>query len=324
MKKNILKIIFLTFLFQISCSPEDEDKQLEPFSTDPCELTTPTPDSLRYKAIYDKPFITLQDNSVFYANERIEINWSLPENLWNTELQFIESNKPIGCDEYKKFHQLNNDGYGYGNQYVHYYDNPHNYTSVQDSIFVSYRARSTDVQMQKGYSKWTDVKSFIIIPASDLNKETISATYSLDFITEEIDHFYYSGVTKVSNYRLLELANNNEINYDKIRFIRIVNFEVAFKTLMEDGQNPFSRLIIGFDENINPNETVYPFEPIGDIYPGSFQKSPILGSLYNNLDQNLTSVMKDYDLKVAYALEDEIGSQHKIDLHLTFEIYSEE
>ena len=73
--------------------------------------------------------------------------------------------------------------------------------------------------------------------------------------------------------------------------------------MWENGQNPFSRLIIGFDENISPNETVYPFEPIGDIYPGSFQESPILGSLSNNLDQNLTSVMKDYDLKVAYFIQ---------------------
>lgn len=324
MKKNILKIIFLSFLFQISCSPDDEDKQLGPFSTDPCELITPTPDSLRYKAIYDKPFFTLQDNSVFYASEKIEIKWSLPEDLWNTELQFIESNKSFSCDEYEKFHQLNNDGFGYGNQYVHYYHGLQNFSSSQDSIFVSYRARSTDVEMQKGYSKWTDVKSFIIIPTSALKKETISTTYSLDFIAEEINHFYYSGVTKVSNYRLLELANNAEINYDKIRLIRIVNFEVAFKTLMEDGRNPFSRLLIGFDENINPNETVYPFEVIGDIYPGSFEESPILGTLYNNLDQNLTSVMKNYDLKVAYSLEDVIGFQHKIDLHLTFEIYSEE
>lgn len=324
MKNNILNLIFLSLFLLLSCSPEEnEDKQLLPFSTDPCELVTPTPDSLRYIAIYGKPILMEPDNSVYYSSERVDIKWSLPGDLWNTELQLIELNKPYDCFDYEKFHLLDNNAYGYGNQYVHHYITTENFSPIQDTIFVSYRARSTDVQMVKEYSEWTDVKSITIVPLSNLEKEIVTTSFKLNFTTGEINHFYYSGVAKATNYRLSELANDYNINYDKIRLVRVVNFDVIFNTLMSDGKIPFERLMIGFNENINPQETVYPFEVIGDVYPGSFEESPVPGTLYDNLPQNIISDMKNYDLKVAYALEDVAGSQHEIILNLTFEIYSE-
>lgn len=253
----------------------------------------------------------------------MDIEWSLPGDLWNTEIQFIETNAPYSCDDYYLFHQLNNDGYGCGNQYVHYYSSPQS-ISLQDSIFVSYRARSTDVKMVKDYSLWTEVKSFTIVPTSFLNKKTVSDTYNFNFVTEEVNHFYYSGITTLPNYRLENIADVNDIAYDKIRVVNIVGFTITFKTFREDGQNPFARIMIGYDENINPDETVYPFDVIGDAYPGSFEESPMTGTLYGNLDQNIAADMKNYDLKIAYALEDIVGSLHEIDIDLTFEIYYED
>lgn len=327
MRNNILSLFILSFFFLLSCSTEipDEniDRPLPPFSTDPCELITPTPDSLRYEAIYNKPNLLEPEDSVYYSSERIDINWSLPDDLSNTELQLIESSKPYDCNDYEKFHLLDNNSFGYGNQFVHHYSTTENVLPVQDTIFVSYRARSTDVQMVKNYSKWTDVRTFTVVPLSNLKKETVISSYNLNFTTEEIGHFYYSGVVKAPNQRLSDLASDNNINYDKIRLVRVVNFEVVFNTQMDEGKIPFERLLVGFNETIDPEETVYPFKVIGDVYPGSFEESPVQGTLYDNMPQNIISDLKNYDFKVAYALEDVVGSQHEIVINLTFEIYSE-
>ena len=55
--KPVLLLFFLSFIF--SCNSGNYDEKLLPFSSDPCELIAPTPDSLRYKAIYDMPTINL-------------------------------------------------------------------------------------------------------------------------------------------------------------------------------------------------------------------------------------------------------------------------
>lgn len=325
-KESILTTTILLFIFSfshLSCSTDDNEEKLAPFSADPCELITPTPDSLRFKAIYEPPSIKLEQNHIFYSNERIDIEWNLPGDLWNTELQFIETNEPYTCDDYYKFHQLNNNGIGYGNQYVHYYYSPQS-LNIRDTIYVSYRARSTDVKMIKDYSLWTEVKSFIIVPTNDLNKRTVSEVYNLKFLTEEVNHHYYSGVTKFSNYRLEDIAISHDIPYEKIRLVNITGFNLTFKSFQEDGQNPFERIMIGYDEMVNSDETVYPFDIIGDAYPGSYEESPMTGTLYGNLDRNIAADMQNYDLKIAYHLWGLAGTQQELDINLIFDIYYED
>ncbi|MDC3132680.1 hypothetical protein OA501_00505 [Flavobacteriaceae bacterium] len=328
MKRIILQFVFLlTIVIQISCETDNADNienSLQPFSTDSCEGLFPTPDSLRYEAVYDKPLMTQPANFVFYSSEIVEIKWSLPGNLWNTELQIIESNIPFDCNEYQKFHELNNNfSAGYGNQFIHYYSTTEFFEPLQDSIFVSYRARTTDIESPRGYSKWTDVKSFTVVPLSDLNKVTITVPYTFNFITEEINNDYYSGVTLFPNFRLNEIANDYNLDYNKIRLARIVGLEANFITQLGNGENPFSKLILGFNEDTDPNEDVYPFKVFGEIFPGSFQESPISGNLYGTLTQNLVPEINNYDLKMAYVLEDVISSQHEIIINLTFEIFNE-
>ncbi len=319
----MLLLLFVLSSFLISCSSDESEEKLLPFSSDPCELITATPDSLRFKAIYEMPIIKLEENHVFYSNERMGIEWDLPRDLWSTEIQFIETTEPYSCDDYYKFHELNNDGFGHGNQYVHYYSSPQS-LSIQDTIFVSYRARSTDVKMMKDYSLWTNVKSFIIVPTEDLSKKTISENYNLSFITEELNHYYYSGITKLSNYRLVDIANSHNIPFEKIRIVNITGFNITFKTFREDGEIPFERIMIGYDENVNPEETVYPFDIIGDAYPGSFEESPVNGTLYGNSYRNLATDMIVYDLKIAYHLRESANTQQEFDINLLFDIYYEE
>ncbi|MDF4201597.1 hypothetical protein PXD56_01435 [Maribacter sp. SA7] len=327
MKKRILHLVFLFLVIQISCETDNGDNvenNLQPFSTDTCESLFPTPDSLRYEPIYGKPIITQPINSIFYSNEIVEIGWNLPDNLWNTELQIIQTNNSFDCNEYGKFHELNNNfSAGYGNQYVHYYSTTEFLEPIQDSIFVSYRARTTDIESPQGYSKWTDVKSFSIVPLSNLNKVTITVPYTSNFITEESNNEYYSGIISFPNARLTEIANDFNLDYNKIRLVRLINIEGNFITQFGNGENPFSKLILGFNEDINTNENVYPFEVFGEIFPGSFEESPVTGNLYNNLTKNLVPEMNNYDLKMAYVLEDIVGSPHEIFINLTFEIFNE-
>ena len=42
-------------------------------------------------------------------------------------------------------------------------------------------------------------------------------------------------------------------------------------TRFGNGENPFSKLSIGFNEDINPDENVYPFGILVEVFPGSFQ-----------------------------------------------------
>ncbi|MEO1033369.1 MAG: hypothetical protein AAFX55_18415 [Bacteroidota bacterium] len=323
--KKILTQLILICLFAIQLSCETDNGDLQPFSTDTCESLFPTPDNLRYEAVYDKPIITNPTNSVFYSNQVVEIRWDLPGNLSNTELQIIESDTPFDCSDYEKFHELNNDfSAGYGNQFVHFYITAGFLEPLQDSVFVSYRARTTDIQFPQRYSKWTDVKSFTIAPLADLNKTTVTVPYTFNFITEDVNNEYYSGVTSVPNFRLAEIANNFSLAFDKIRLTRIIGIEANFITLLGNGENPFSKLILGFNEDVNPIEDLYPFKVFSEVFPGSFEESPISGNLYGTSTQNLVPEMNNFDLKMAYVLEDVVGSSHEVTINITFEIYSED
>ena len=179
--------------------------------------------------------------------------------------------------------------------------------------------------MVKDYSLWTEVQSFIIVPTGDLKKKTITENYNLSFITEEINHHYYSGVTS-TNYRLSDIATANGINYEKIKIVNLIGFQVTFKTFREDGSNPFSSIMIGYDEDVNPNNTVYPFDILGVAYPGSYEENPMPGNIqtFGNLDQNIVADMINYDLKVAYHLEEIAGFQQEIELNLIFDFYFED
>lgn len=102
----------LSVFIQIFC---DTENNLEPFSIDSCESFIETPENLRYNAIYEKPILAQLDTSVFYSSETVEIKWSLPGDLWNTELQIIETSNAFSCNDFVKFHELGHSftvGYG--------------------------------------------------------------------------------------------------------------------------------------------------------------------------------------------------------------------
>ena len=322
MKKSLFLLLVLVIGIQISCET-DNDTSIDIILTDPCETVFPTPEELRYEAVYDQPIVLNADNPSFYSNEIVEITWTLPEGLSNTELQIIETDTPFSCDDYSKFHDLNNDfSAGYGNQNIHYYITNEIITPLENPKYISYRVRSTDIELMRGYSQWTDVKSFSVLPLSGLNKTTITVPYLFNFITEEVNNEYYSGIISFPNYRLNTIAADNSIDYDKIRSARIIDFESNFITQLSGGENPFTKLILGFDEDINPNENAYPFDVFGEFFPGTFQESPISGNLYGTYSKNLVSDLNNYDLKLAYVLEDTVGSQHEVVINITYEIYT--
>lgn len=325
MNKKLFAPIFLSLILWISCDNSDDSEEgLQPFSTDICEIEFPTPDSLRYEAVHNEPIFTGPTSSIYYSNEIVPIKWTLPDNLRSTELQIIQFTDSYDCSDYEKFHKLNNQfTVGYGGQTVHYFSTSELLDPIQDSIFVSYRARATDIESPKGYSKWTDVKNFVVVPLSHLDKSTITVPYTINFVAEETENQYYSGVVSFQNYKLRQISNDYNLDYDKIRLVRITNLEGEFITQFGNGENPFSKLTVGFNEEIDPNENVYPFIVFGEIFPGSFEESPIRGNLYETLTKNIISEMNNYDLKMAYVLEDTIGSQHEVIINLTFEIFSD-
>ncbi|WP_157831421.1 hypothetical protein [Confluentibacter flavum] len=308
-------------------SCEDNSDKPPLLYNDPCEKVMPTPDSLKYFAVYDKPIIysPVNPNSlIFYSDERVEIEWELPKGLWNSELQIIELDKPYECFDYEKFHLLNNlPSVGYGNQFIHYHQLSQYNGPIIDSVFVAYRIRTADIGNPQKYSLWTDVRTFAIAPLLNLKKEVITVSYNFNFTTEESNEFYYSSVLKMDNYKLFEISNENNLNFDKIQFIRPVKFETNFVTKYETNRNPFSRIMIGFDEDFEYNKEFYPFEVFADVYPGSYEESPVSGTLYSTNTGNFLSEMNDYDLKVAYKLEDVPGKQHQIIIDLTYEVFSD-
>ncbi|MFI0430740.1 hypothetical protein [Mariniflexile sp. HMF6888] len=325
---NKIKFIFISCVITkliTSCDANSDKPQF--IFTDPCEMLMPTPDSLKYLPVYDKPLISSPSNPnspIFFSNEIVEIKWDLPIDLWNSELQIIELDKPYDCFDYQKFHLLNNiPTAGYGNQFVHYYQlSPYNGV-ITDSVFVAYRIRTTDISYPQKYSLWTDVRTFTIVPLANLKKDVITVSYDFNFTTEETGEYYYSGVLKKDNYKLVDIAIDNNLNLDKIRLIRPIEFTTNFVTKNENNSNPFTRIMLGFNEDFEINKEFYPFEVFADVYPGSYEESPVLGRLYNTNSGNFISEINDYDLKVAYKLETVPEKQHEIIINLTYEVYSD-
>jgi hypothetical protein len=97
----------------------------------------------------------------------------------------------------------------------------------------------------------------------------------LRFITEEINedyyyyyYYYYSGVATKSNYKLIEITNDYDIKYEKIRLVILLNFRGNFMTRFGNGENSFLKLSIGFNEDMNPDQNVYPFGVLVEIFSG--------------------------------------------------------
>lgn len=326
-KINKLSIFSLLNLLLLIVSCDNNSDKLITVSNDPCENVMPTPDSLKYFAKYEKPIITSPETSItpiFYSDQLVNIKWELPNGLWNTELQIIELNKPYDCFEYEKFHLLfNNFSAGYGNQFVHQYRLNQYNGVITDTVFVAYRLRSTDISYPQKYSLWTNVSTFTMVPLTKLKKEVVTVSYNFDFLTQESNQQYYSGFIKKDNYKLKDLANDNNLNFSKIRFVRPVNYEVDFISKYQNNRNPFSTIMVGYNEDFEINKEFYPFEVFGNVSPGSYQESPVKGTLYYANSGNYYSEMNTYDLKVAYKLEDAPGTNHQIRINLTFEIFSD-
>ena len=327
LKFRYFSCITLVVLSLIVVSCDGSSDKPSYFLTDPCEIVKRTPDSLVYFPAYEKPVVISpihSDNPIFYSEEVVEIKWELAQDLSNTDIQIIELDHPYTCLDYEKFHFLKNiPSAGYGNQYVHYFQLNQFNGIITDSVFVAYRIRAADIAFRKGYSLWTDVKTFTVAPLANMKKDVVTVTYNFNFVTEEVNRFYYSGILKKDNYRLTDIANQYNLDFSKIRFIKPVKFETNFITKYENNRNPFSRIMIGFNEDFEINSEHYPFDIFADVYPGSYQESPVNGTLYRTNPGNFFSLMNDYDLKVAYKLEDVPGKQHEISIVLTYEIFSD-
>lgn len=323
--KTIKLISILCLLLQLVSCQDNSDKPIS-VSTDPCESVMPTPDSLRYFSVYEKPILEEPfntDNLIFYSDEVVKIKWELPDNLNNTELQILELSNKYSCNDYGKFHLLNNNfSAGYGNQFVHNYFLNQYTKPITDSVFVAYRLRTTDISYPQKYSIWTNVKTFTMVPLTNLKKEVITVNYNFNFITEENNQEYYSGTLKKENYKLIDLANDYNLNYNKIKFIRPVKMLTNFITKFQNNRNPFLTVFVGFNEDFEINNTFYPFEVFGRVAPGSYQESPIEGQLYYPNSGNYISEMNQYDFKVAYKLEDVAGKNHQIAIAITYEVFS--
>ncbi|WP_298238143.1 hypothetical protein [uncultured Algibacter sp.] len=326
MKTSIFKFVLASFVLVIVLFSCDDNSSVNPVSVynDPCETVSPTPDSLKFHGTYDKPIVNSPNEELFYSEEVVEIQWELFNDLKNSELQIIELDAPYSCYDYEKFHLLDNNlSAGYGNQYVYYYSLGLLGPSLTDTIYVAYRVRASDIEYPKNYSLWTHVKTFTMAPLSNLKKETVLVSYDFDFVTEELNEDYYSGLLKKANYKIADIAFDNNLDPEKVRFVRPVKFETDFLTTASNGSVPFSRIRIGFEEDFEWNKEFSPFEVFGEVEPGSFEVSPVKGILYQTNSGNYLEEMKNYNLKVSYKLTDEVGSQHKIRITLTFEIYSD-
>lgn len=326
-KRACLTLACLLCLILIVLSCEDNSDKPISVSTDPCESVMPTPNRLKYFASFDKPILKEPfntDNLIFYSDEIVTLEWELPNNLWSTELQILELKNKYTCNDYEKFHLLNNNfSAGYGNQLVHYYSLNQLDGPVTDTVFVAYRLRSTDISSPQKYSLWTNVKTFTMVPLANLKKDVITVSYDFNFITEENNQDFYSGVLKKENYKLIDMANDYNLNYNKIKYLRPVKIIANFVTKYENNRNPFSSIFVGFNEDFQYNREFYPFELFGKVILGSYQESPIEVDLQNSNPQNFVSQMNQYDFKVAYKLEDVAGKNHQIAIDVVYEIFSD-
>lgn len=295
-------IIFsFVFLFLISCSTDEAEE--------------------RPNIIYDIPSsISPSNNSTFYSHEQFMISWKLQSGLNNSEIQVLESSNPISTNDVTVFENLPINSYGGQTSHIFsYLEDPNN--PISEIIYIGYRIRAKDLELETGYSEWTEIRTFTILPLSDLNKQTINVIYDFNFTTEEVNNEYYSGVVEMINYRLDEIAIENNLDLDRIKVVRPLSVNANFITLTDDGQNPFHPITFGYNETEEENNSVYPFNPLGQIFPGSFQESPIQAQLYNQQHINLNNQMRINNLKMAYLLEDNPNTEHQVKLNFEIDIY---
>lgn len=284
------------------------------------QYATP-PDSLDYKPIYEQP-INLTTDSIYFAHEQAQIAWKLPEGLISTEIQGIRFNRPFTCEDYTEFHKLGFSGgefgVGYGNQYGHYI---YLGADLADTVFVAYRLRSAGLEVG-GYSAWTPVRSMIILPIVYLDKHRLIVNYDFDILTEELNQEYYSGITELKGYRLEEIARENGLDPSQVVVVRPVASRWYFTSRFEDGKCPFSRAIAGFDERVEEN-SAYPFDALTEGRPGTYEESPVPGTIYPHGGQyrNMRDELQEFDIKLAYDLEDAVGKQHQVRLQFEYDFY---
>ncbi|WP_242206489.1 hypothetical protein [Aestuariivivens insulae] len=317
--------------------------------TDPCESTSPTPDSLLYTPVYEKPVITSPNNNsiipIIYGDEVVEIKWESPKDLVRLELEYFKLDHPYDCLDYEKFRPsypiMVNGVVGEGSTSFpnntgrcHYwlingfYDpfKTDYFEIIKDTVYVAYRMRSKSIwsDPSKKFSLWTDVKTFAMVPLVNLKKDIIEVSYHFNFIAEETHEYYFSGMAKANNYRLNNMASDNHLNLEKIRSIRPVKFVTNFVSGFARNKNPFLLLTIGFNEDYEYKKLFCPFELIGSVAPSSNQESrSIEGQFLETYSNNFLSQMKDYDLKLAYKLEGASGTEQKVLITLTYEVFSD-
>ena len=132
---------------------------------------------------------------------------------------------------------------------------------------------------------------------------------------------YYSGVVEKINYDLNEIATENNLDIGRIKVIRPVNINANFLTLTDEGKNPFHPITFGYNDTQEQHDSVYPFDPLGQVFPGSFEESPIQAQLYNQQYINLNNDMRTYNLKMAYLLVDNPNTEHQVQLNFELDIY---
>ncbi len=299
MRQTTILFCFV-FLFLISCSTDEEE---------------------RLNIIYAIPSsISPSKNSTFYSHEQFIIGWELPSGLNNSEIQVLKSSKPINTNDVTLFENLPINGYGGQTSHIFSFIEDTN-NPISEIIYIGYRIRAKDLEPEIGYSEWTEIRTLTILPLSDLNKKTINVIYDFKFITEEVNNRYYSGVVEKIDYNLNEIAIENNLDLERIKVVRPVSVNANFITLTDDGQNPFRPITFGYNDTEEENNSVYPFNPLGQIFPGSFQESPIQAQLYNQRHINLNNDMRTYNLKMAYLLKFNPNTEHQVKLNFELDIY---
>jgi hypothetical protein len=298
--KKMKILLSIVLLFFIGCNTDDD-----------AEIVN---------VIYDTPFsISPASNSTFYSHERFTISWELTSGLNNSEIQVLESSNPINIEDISAFEGVPING---GNQTSYNFaygqdpDNP-----ISEIIYLGYRIRARDFELETGYSEWTEIRTFKIIPLLSLTKQTINVSYNFNFVTEEVNNEYYSGIVEKFDYSLAEIALENNLNLERIKVVRPANAEANFLTMTSDGRNPFHPVTFGFNDSEEQNTSVYPFDPLGQVFPGSYEESPIQAQLYNQQHVNLINDMRTFNLKMAYLLVDDPNTEHQIQLNFDLDIY---
>ncbi|WP_147297713.1 hypothetical protein [Seonamhaeicola aphaedonensis] len=339
------------FLCVLSCNTDSHNPAFQ--ITDPCESSSPTPDSLQYTPVYVKPVITSPDNNsiipIIYGDEVVEIKWKAPKDANYFELKYFQLDHPYNCLDYEKFHRLGvvrengviinqgTTGFYRTNRRYYWLINGINHPFykhfsdslkiTQDTVYVAYRMRSKifdRVNLSEKFSLWSDVKTFAMVPLFNLKKDIIEVTYNFNFIAEETNEYYFSGMAKANNYRLNNIASDNHLNFEKIKSIRPVKFVTNFLRGYENIKNPFPWIVIGFNEDYEFKKVFCPFEVLGSVSPDLEQGSrSIEGQFLQTFSNNFLSQMIDYDLKLAYKLHDNPGTEHEIGITLTYEVFSD-